>query len=184
MLEQDRSVCDLVNADGACSSPYQSNSKGTHLVSLSRVSTVLHSSRRHPNIIWNAYRTIATIFAEIFPPHTASPPSSLPAIVNTLKQVCCVVLPGQINHFGKVLENNQSSGWSHNDNECQGGIGWSRPITTQLLSIHPSIHLFFRISSRNERQMSYAISNKNFTQKGKKKICLKRGWKKKNLDGE
>lgn len=106
-------------------------------------------------------------------PH--SPPSSLPAIVNTLKQVCCVVLPGQINHFGKVLENNQSSGWSHNDNECQGGIGWSRPITTQLLSIHPSIHLFFRISSRNERQMSYAISNKNFTQKGKKKICLKRG---------
>lgn len=43
MLEQDRSVCDLVNADGACSSPYQSNSKGTHLFSLSRVSTVLHS---------------------------------------------------------------------------------------------------------------------------------------------
>ncbi len=163
MLEQgERSVCDLVNADGACSSPYQSNSKGP--ISFSRVSTV-HTLLVTKHHLKCPYRNIATIFAEIFfffsPVHSRR---SLPAIVNTLKQFVGTLFMGPNQSFRKYQKINQSSGWSHKDNECQGGLLWSRPITTQLLSIHPSFP-----HTKSKRQMSYAISNKNFTQKGKKK---------------
>jgi hypothetical protein len=115
--------------------------------------TLSSSPKHHLKCLQKYCNNICRDFSTLHSPL----PSSLPAIVNTLKQVCCVVLPGQINHFGKVLENNQSSGWSHNDNECQGGVGWSRPITTQLLSIHPSIHLFsaYQVETNDKCLMLY-----------------------------